>query len=107
MPTILVPLTWFDPETVGFKLAVIRNNLAGANLSGVSSILSVPEGNDGACLEKLRERVAYQSRFHSVLQRIRVGPADRAKMTEVLRRHGMTVAGPPPATKRPARVVSP
>jgi hypothetical protein len=91
------PLTCFDPDTISFKLAVIHTGLASANLSHVSSILWVPEGNDGARLEKLRDRVAYHSRFHSVLQGIRVGPADRAKMTEVFRRHGMRVAGPPPA----------
>src|SRR5271157_698667 len=28
------------------------------------------------------------------------GPPDRAKMTEVFRRHGMTVAAPPPASKK-------
>jgi len=71
---IELPLTWFDPDTISFKLAVIHTSLASANLSHVSSILSVPEGNDGAHLEKLRDRVAYYSRFHSVLQRIRVGP---------------------------------
>jgi len=34
------------------------------------------------------------------------GPPDRAKMMDVFRRHGMTVAAPPPAKSRAVGMVS-
>ena len=40
---------------------------------------------------------AYFREAAEVINAAGVGPPDRAKMTEVLRRHGMTVAAPPPA----------
>ena len=40
---------------------------------------------------------AYFREAAEVIHAAAGGPPDRAKMTEVLRRHGMTVAAPPPA----------
>lgn len=40
---------------------------------------------------------AYFREAAEVINAAAGGPPDRAKMTEVLRRHGMTVAAPPPA----------
>jgi quercetin dioxygenase-like cupin family protein len=40
---------------------------------------------------------AYFREAAGVINAAAGGPPDRAKMTEVLRRHGMTVAAPPPA----------
>lgn len=41
---------------------------------------------------------AYFREAAEVIDAARGGPPDRARMTEVLRRHGMTVAPPPPAS---------
>ena len=42
---------------------------------------------------------AYFREAAEVINAAAGGPPDRAKMTEVFRRHGMTVAGPPPANR--------